>query len=45
MKAKRKISKKFAKWLEKQDFIEKLHFQHLKSHPQRALAKTDENNS
>ena len=39
MKASEKLAKKFAKWLEKQDFIEKVTFPALKSHPQRALAK------
>ena len=39
MKASEKLAKKFAKWLEKHDFIEKDTFQALKSHTQRDLEK------
>lgn len=39
MKYQEKSSKKFAKWLEKQSFIEKVTHPSLKSHPQKELAK------
>lgn len=39
MKAQEKSSKKLASWLENQDFIKKVTFPTLKSHPQRKLAK------